>query len=78
MKTFASNLNYFTNEKHKFNVVWNKRKVQSLFPLKDKVNHYNCAIYQRDCTCDQIYIGETVRNAKRNTMEETQRHKQQI
>ena len=50
--------------KNKFNVVWNKRKVQSLFPLKDKVNHYNCAIYQKDCTCDQIYIGETVRNAK--------------
>ena len=27
MKTFISKLNYFTNEKCKFNVVWNTRKV---------------------------------------------------
>ena len=64
MKTFTSKLNYFTNEKCKFNVVWNTRKVESLFPLKDKVDHYSCAIYQGDCSCDQNYIGETVRNAK--------------
>ena len=44
-KTFISKLNYFTNEKCKFNVVWNTRKVQSLFPLKDKVDHYSCVIY---------------------------------
>ena len=38
--------------------------MQSLFPLKDKVNHYSCVIYQGDCSCDQNYIGETVRNAE--------------
>ena len=32
VKTFISKVNYFTNEKCKFNVVWNTRKVQSLFP----------------------------------------------
>ena len=42
MKTFISKLNYFANEKCKFNVVWNTKKVQSLFPLKDKVNHDSC------------------------------------
>ena len=45
VKTFVSKLNYFTNEKWKFNVVWNTRKVQSLFPLKDKVSPYSCVIY---------------------------------
>ena len=39
-------------------------KMQSLFPLKGKVDHYICAIYLGDCSCDQNYIGETVRNAK--------------
>ena len=64
VKRFISKLNYFTNEKGNFNVVWNTRKVQSLFPLKDKVDNYSCVIYRGDCSCDQNYIGETVRNAK--------------
>ena len=56
VKTFISKLIYFTNEKCKFNVVWNARKVQSLFPLKDKAGHYSCVIYRGDCSCDQNYI----------------------
>ena len=64
VKRFISKLNYFTNEKCKFNVVWNTRKVQPPFPLKDKVDHYSCVNYRGDCSCDQNYIGETVRNAK--------------
>ena len=44
LKRFISKLNCFTNEKCIFNVVWNTRKVQSLFPLKDKVDHYSCVI----------------------------------
>ena len=55
VKTFVSKLNYFTNEKCKFKVVLNTRRVQSLFPSKDKANHYSCVIN---------YIGETVRNAE--------------
>ena len=64
VKRFISKLNYFTNENCKFNVAWNARKMQSLFLLKDKVDHYSCVIYRGDCSCDQNYIGETVRNAK--------------
>ena len=45
VKTFVSNLIYFNNEKFKFNVVWNTKKVQSLFPSKNKVDHYSCVIY---------------------------------
>ena len=64
VKTFVSKLNYFTNEKCKFNVVLNTRRVQSLFPSKGKANHYSCVIYRGDCSCDENYIGETVRNAE--------------
>ena len=37
---------------------------KSLFPLKDKADHFSCVIYREDRCCDQNYIGETVRNAK--------------
>ena len=63
-KIFISKLNHFTNGKCKVNIVWNTKKVQSLFPLKDKVDHYSCVIYWGDCSCDQNCIGETVLNAK--------------
>ena len=46
------------------NAVCNTRKVQSLFPLKDKVGHYSCVIYGGDCSRDHDYIRETVRNTK--------------
>ena len=59
-----SKLSYFTNEKCKFDVVLNTRKVQLLFPLKDKVDHYSCVIYLGDCSCDENCIEETDRNAK--------------
>ena len=52
-ETFVSKLTYFTNEKGKFNVVWNTMEVQSLFPLKNKVKHNSCAIYRGDCSCNQ-------------------------
>ena len=45
-------------------MLFGTRKVQSLFPLKDKVDHYSCAIYLGDCSCNQNYIEETVCNAK--------------
>ena len=64
VKSFISKLIYFTNEKCKFNVVWNTRKVKSLFPLKNKVERYSCVFFRGDCSCDQNYIGQTVRNAK--------------
>ena len=35
-----------------------------MFLLKDKVDHYSCVLYRRGCSCDQNYIGETVRNVK--------------
>ena len=39
-KTFISKLIYSTSENRKFNVVLSTKKSQSMFPLKDKVDHY--------------------------------------
>ena len=35
-KTFLNKLNQFTNNNIKFTIVWNTRKIRSLFQLKDK------------------------------------------
>ena len=54
----------FTSGKVKFNVVWKTRKIQSLFLLKDNVQHLNCVIYESICSCGEMYVGETIRNCK--------------
>ena len=36
-------------------------KIWWQFPIKDKVDHRCCVIYQGTCSCGQIYIGETER-----------------
>ena len=61
---FINKLVSFTGEKVKFNVVWNARKIQSLFPLKDKVQHLGSVIYKGVCACGETYVGETIRNCK--------------
>ena len=48
---FINKLVSFTSGKVKFNVVWNTRKIQSLLPLKDKVQHLSCVIYKSICSC---------------------------
>ena len=54
-------LDDFTNEKLRFKVIWDTRNIRSLFPLKDKVEHVSCVIYEGTCSCGEIYIGETDR-----------------
>ena len=62
-KTFLSRLFVFTGDKYKLMIVWETRKVRTLFPLKDKVKHASCIIYEGNCTCGSTYIGESIRNA---------------
>ena len=39
VKFFINKLEIFTNYRVKFNIVWNTRKIKSLFSYKDKVSH---------------------------------------
>ena len=61
---FINKLVSFTSEKVKFNVFWNTSKIQSLFPLQDKVWHLSCVIYNGICSCGETYVGEIIRNFK--------------
>ena len=63
-KVFINRLDMFTEYKYKFIIIWETRKIRSLFPLKDKVVHKSCIIYDGICSCGQEYIGETKRIAK--------------
>ena len=61
---FINKLVSITSGKVKFNVVWYTHKIQSLFPLKDKVQHLSCVIYKGICLCGETCVGETIRNCK--------------
>ena len=63
VKKFINHLTIITKEKFQFIVLWTTSAIQSLFPIKDKVCHISCVIYQGICSCGATYIGETVRNA---------------
>ena len=52
----------FTNNKCKFNSVWNTGNIRSLFQIKDNVKHYSYVVYEGNCSCGENYVGESVRN----------------
>ena len=61
---FTAKLTSFTKNKFQFRIIWNTKKIRSLFPLKDRNQHRSCVIYEGTCTtCSKKYIGETERNA---------------
>ena len=62
-KKFMDRLEAFTNCKYIFKIIWNTKKIRSLFPLKDRNRHRSSVIYEGTCSCNDKYIGETIRNA---------------
>ena len=62
-RTFVKKLDEYTGSKYNFKIIWNTRNIRSLFPLKDRVDHRSCVIYQGTCSCGEDYIGETIRIA---------------
>ena len=62
-KTFCEKLEFYTNGKVKFNIIWATRKIKSLFKINDNVKHLSCVIYQGICSCGNNCTGETIRNA---------------
>ena len=61
---FTNRLEQYTQNKYKFIIIWNTKKIRSLFPLKDKNLHRSTVIYEGICSCGDTYIGETNRNAQ--------------
>ena len=60
-KHFLTKLHTFTANQYKFSIIWNTRKMRSLFKLKDQSKYHACVIYQGTVSTDDTikYIGET-------------------
>ena len=60
---FINKLTRYTQGHFKFRIIWQTRKIASLFSLKDRISHPSNVIYEGKCeTCHEHYIGETSRN----------------
>ena len=59
-----------------FYIMWQTRKIETLFKLKDKNTHPSHVIYRGTCTCNQVYIGETARNLAVRINEHSDTNKQ--
>ena len=62
VKRFIEKIESFMKGKIMVIALWSTRNIKSLFPLKDKVAHQSCVIYEGKCSCGLSYIGETKRN----------------
>ena len=60
MKTF----DVFTDNIYGIRIKWITKKVKQLFKLKSRNPHPSRVIYEGVCSCQEPYIGETVRNAE--------------
>ena len=41
-KKFCEKLEFYTNDKVKFNIIWWMREIKSLFKIEDNVKHLSC------------------------------------
>ena len=57
-------LNTYTERRFNFFIMWQARKMESVFKLKEKKAHPSHVIYKGKCICGQTYIGQTARNLK--------------
>ena len=63
-KSFMKKFDVFTDNKYDIRIKWITKKVKQLFKLKSRNPHPSCVIYEGVCSCQESYIGETVRNVE--------------
>ena len=54
----------FNDNEYEIRIRWITEKVKQLFKLKSRNPHPSCMIYKGTCSCQESYIGETVRNVQ--------------
>ena len=77
-KRFTNRLNTFTNGRFMFIILWQTRKIKSLFNLKDKNRHKSNVIYRAECSCGETYIGETKQKKHSSTKGRTREEVSQL
>ena len=63
-KHFMKKFDVFTNNRYDICIKWVINKVKQLFKLKSRNPRLSCVIYDGLCSCQESYIGETVRNVE--------------
>ena len=61
-RKFLKKLNRYTKWRFNFFIMWQTRKMEFIFKLKDKNTHPSDVIYKGECICGQRYFGEAARN----------------
>ena len=64
LKRFMKKFDVFTDKKYDLPIKWITKNVKQLFKLKSRNPHLSCVIYEDVCSCQESYIGETVRNVE--------------
>ena len=59
-KSLVNEIEDYTIGKIKLFIIWNTRKIQSLFNNKDNVQHHSCVIYHGVFSCGADYVGESI------------------
>ena len=59
-QVFLRKLNCFTQHRYKIEIIWQTRKIKSLFGVKDKNCHKSHAVYEGQCNRGVKYIGEGI------------------
>ena len=75
-RKFLKKLDTYTKWRFSLFIMWQTRKIESVFKLKDKNTHPSHVIYKGECTCGQTYIGETARNLEVRVNEDSDVNKQ--
>ena len=60
-RLFLKKLYSFIGDSFSISIVWNTRKIRSLFPQKYKNLHPCCVVYEGLCSCGKKHMGETDR-----------------
>ena len=63
-KRFMKKFDVFADNRCDIPIKWITKKVKQLFKLKSRNPHPPCVIYEGVCSCQESYIGETVRNVE--------------
>ena len=63
-KRFMKKFDVFNDNEYEIRIRWITEKVKQLFKLKSRNPHPSCMIYKGTCSCQESYIGETVRNVQ--------------
>ena len=63
-KRFMKKFDVFTDNKYDIRIKWITKKVKQLSKLKSRNAHPSYVIYEGVCSCQESYMGETVRNVE--------------